>query len=99
MHGEKCYLLHKAWWHLPTECIFLLINFKTKQMYNEHEGKLLMANTHSFKYCLMFCLFANRFKPSRSFFTDRSKIVSKYNQEIPQSQTADNPMAPQGKAT
>ena len=68
-------------------------------MYNEHEGKLLMANTHSFKYCLMFRLFANRFKPSRSFFTDRSKIVSKYNQEIPQSQTADNPMAPQGKAT
>ena len=26
------------------------------------------------------------------------KIVSKYDQEIPQSQTADNPMAPRGKA-
>ena len=27
------------------------------------------------------------------------KKVSEYDQEIPQSQTADNPMAPQGKAT
>ena len=29
----------------------------------------------------------------------KSKIVSEYVQEIPQSQTADNPMAPRGKAT
>ena len=28
-----------------------------------------------------------------------SKIVSEYDQEIPQSQTADNTMAPQGRAT
>ena len=28
--------------------------------------------------------------------TSCSKIVSEYDQEIPQSQTADNPMAPQG---
>ena len=27
------------------------------------------------------------------------KIVSEYDQEIPQSQTADNPMAPRGRAT
>ena len=27
------------------------------------------------------------------------KIVSEYDQEIPQSQTADKPMAPQGNAT
>ena len=27
------------------------------------------------------------------------KIVSEYDQEIPQSQTADKPMAPQGRAT
>ena len=27
-----------------------------------------------------------------------SKIVSEYDQEIPQSQTADNPVAPRGKA-
>ena len=27
------------------------------------------------------------------------KIVSKYDQEIPQSQTADNPMAPLGRAS
>ena len=28
-----------------------------------------------------------------------SKIVSEYDQEIPQSQTANNPMAPRGRAT
>ena len=28
-----------------------------------------------------------------------SEIVSEYDQEIPQSQTADNPMAPRGRAT
>ena len=28
----------------------------------------------------------------------RSKIVSEYDQEIPQSQTADNPLTPQGRA-
>ena len=28
-----------------------------------------------------------------------AKIVSEYDQEIPQSQTADNPMAPREKAT
>ena len=27
-----------------------------------------------------------------------SKMVSEYDQEIPQSQTADNPVAPQGRA-
>ena len=27
-----------------------------------------------------------------------SKIVSEYDQEMPQSQTADNPMAPRGRA-
>ena len=28
-----------------------------------------------------------------------SRIVSEYDQEIPQSQTANNPMAPRGRAT
>ena len=28
-----------------------------------------------------------------------AKIVSEYDQEIPQSQTADKPMAPRGRAT
>ena len=31
--------------------------------------------------------------------TSCSKIVSEYDLEMPQSQTADNPMAPQGRAT
>ena len=30
--------------------------------------------------------------------SDVSKIVSGYDQEIPQSQTADNPVAPRGRA-
>ena len=29
----------------------------------------------------------------------KSKIVSEYDQELPQSQTADKPMAPRGRAT
>ena len=29
---------------------------------------------------------------------NRTKIVSEYDQEIPQSQTADNPVAPRGRA-
>ena len=35
-------------------------------------------------------------QPYASF--SRTKIVSKYDQEIPQSQTADNPVAPRGRA-
>ena len=31
--------------------------------------------------------------------SSKLKIVSEYDQEIPQSQTADNPVAPQGRAT
>ena len=31
-------------------------------------------------------------------FGSRSEIVSEYDQEIPQSQTADNPVAPRGRA-
>ena len=30
--------------------------------------------------------------------TEQTKIVSEYDQEIPQSQTADNPVAPRGRA-
>ena len=33
-----------------------------------------------------------------SLFADK-KIVSEYDQEIPQSQTADKPMAPRGRVT
>ena len=33
-----------------------------------------------------------------SFADSRPKIVSKYDQEIPHSQTADNPLAPRGRA-
>ena len=33
-----------------------------------------------------------------TFLENTLKIVSDYDQEIPQSHTADNPMAPQGRA-
>ena len=39
--------------------------------------------------------------PSTTSFiveNSQSKIVSEYDQEIPQSQTADNPVAPRGRA-
>ena len=35
----------------------------------------------------------------KSYNTCDKKIVSEYDQEIPHSQTADNPMAPRGRAT
>ena len=38
-------------------------------------------------------------KKTRTKITKTLKIVSEYDQEIPQSQTADNPMAPRGRAT
>ena len=34
----------------------------------------------------------------KSSFLNATKIVSEYDQEIPQSQTADNPVAPRGGA-
>ena len=42
-------------------------------------------------YCISKCWIVN-------ILTFSSKIVSEYDQEIPQSQTADNPMAPPGRA-
>ena len=39
------------------------------------------------------------FLKQRTNGCDTLKIVSEYDQEIPQSQTADNPMAPWGRAT
>ena len=54
-------------------------------------------------FCRLLITFANNFDPDQ----DRqnvgpnldSKIVSEYDQEIPQSQTAEKPMAPRGRAT
>ena len=36
--------------------------------------------------------------PKTGFVASAAKIVSEYDQEIPQSQTADNPIAPRGRA-
>ena len=37
-------------------------------------------------------------KVGNDWFESTVKIVSEYDQEMPQSQTADNPMAPRGRA-
>ena len=47
-------------------------------------------NQYQFKVC--YILYHGKIKLYR-------KIVSEYDQEIPQSQTADNPVAPRGRAT
>ena len=41
---------------------------------------------------------ADSLEPEQNCLTLMVKIVSEYDQEIPQSQTADNPMAPRGRA-
>ena len=41
-------------------------------------------------FALMYCQYTD--------FLFNTKIVSEYDQEIPQSQTADNPVAPRGRA-
>ena len=38
-------------------------------------------------------------KQINTIHVTKLKIVREYDQEIPQSQTADNPMAPRGRAT
>ena len=51
---------------------------------------------------LMVYIFCNLFVLRgcvEQLMTSTTEIVSEYDQEIPQSQTADNPMAPRGRAT
>ena len=43
--------------------------------------------------------FEQKFKFLANLITHYLVIVSEYDQEIPQSQTADNPMAPRRRAT
>ena len=47
-----------------------------------------------------FSLVGNYLRPPDNYIqlNFNTKIVSEYDQEIPQSQTADNPMAPRGRA-
>ena len=46
---------------------------------------------------ISFCL-NYHFKEQNRIYLYFSKIVSEYDQEIPQSQTADNPVKPRGRA-
>ena len=43
-------------------------------------------------------IFDCRLPGVRTVYHKQTKIVSEYDQEIPQSQTADNPVAPRGRA-
>ena len=59
-----------------------------------------MKHEHSCKIlCLLFPpLFQSELWPFFISVLANAKIVSEYDQEIPQSQTADNPVAPRGRA-
>ena len=43
-------------------------------------------------------MFCSKESSKTSYSSATAKIVSEYDQEIPQSQTADNPVAPRGRA-
>ena len=60
---------------------------QTNQQYCEEETQNILGLD-----CILLYM---KSKISNSFFL---KIVSEYDQEIPQSQTADNPAAPRGRA-
>ena len=52
-----------------------------------------------FQYCTDLLKLIFHFLTCKGISIFTLKIVSEYDQEIPQSQTADNPMAPRGRAT
>ena len=52
-------------------------------------------------FSILFCFYTKTRciqRLERNKLKKNSKIVSEYDQEIPQSQTADNPVAPRGRA-
>ena len=60
-------------------------------LHAQNQGKLASVCLHRFS-----SIFESTI--SSMYIELNSKIVSEYDQEIPQSQTADNPMAPRGRA-
>ena len=69
--------------------VLILSVFRTHAQNGCH--KVLEMESTSILKILALLLFENK----QCIF---SKIVSEYDQEIPQSQTADNPVAPRGRA-
>ena len=66
-------------------------------------GVILKATNSSFQKGMTFCrsIYVKKGMKLLAFIFEKSsyaKIVSEYDQEIPQSQTADNPVAPRGRA-
>ena len=66
-------------------------------------GAILKATNSSFQKGMTFCrsIYVKKGMKLLAFIFEQSsyaKIVSEYDQEIPQSQTADNPVAPRGRA-
>ena len=54
----------------------------------------LIKENHECSYMVANILRADPHTPDPENGVSRSKIVNEYDQEIPQSQTADNPVAP-----
>ena len=69
-----------------------LLHFPLFLISDSIKPSLLFSNIVGSLYFWRICF-------SRLFENVYWKIVSEYDQEIPQSQTADNPMAPRGRAT
>ena len=56
------------------------------------------ANEKEFHFLFVFSLYNHLRTQYMDQESIQSRIVREYDQEIPQSQTADNPMAPRGRA-
>ena len=87
--GEMFQILHQ------NQLLYLYIKYKSK-----HPWSIRRLETYSLKSFLENCnsRAVHRFQGVLDYLIIASKIVSEYDQEIPQSQTADNPVAPLGRA-
>ena len=76
------------------------INRMLKSVIDQRFSHILIVGDFNMKRLTGPCVKVQRTKNTdHLYFLKESKIVSEYDQEIPQSQTADNPMAPRGRAT
>ena len=81
--------------------VILSVSLIDSQLINSSRQK--MPDILSLNSFLLFCFLPNicsiAASPDRLQSKTLIQLVSEYDQEIPQSQTADNPMAPRGRAT
>ena len=95
---DKKYLFWKDWYKKGIRLINDIVN-ENGELYNQDE---LVAKynipTHYLHYQGITKSIKIYLTCHKITFTTNIEIVSEYDQEIPQSQTADNPMAPRGRA-